>query len=112
MWSPHYAPPVSLTVSLSLLEHSVFSAHKYPCLSGDGYPSVHQNSFPPYSTLNEKLLLGDSKDGRNLCPHLTAQLCALCMCWQNTSNMSKKGTCFLHRCLKAGSYPVSSQTAF
>lgn len=89
-WSPHYAPPLSLTAShsLSLLEHSVFSAHKYPCLSGGGCPSVHQNSFPPYSTLIEKLILGDSKSGRNLCQHLTAQLCAPCMCWQNISNMS------------------------
>lgn len=111
MWSPHYAPPLSLTASLSLclLEHSVFSAHKYPCLSGGGCPSVRQNSFPPYSTVNMKLLLRDSRSGRNMCPHLTAQLCALCMCWQNTSNMSSEAKRELAFCTSASKQgPIQS----
>lgn len=113
MWSPHYVPPLSLTaslsLSLSLLEHSVFSAHKYPCLSGDSCSSVHQNSFPPYNTVNMKFLLGDSRSGRNLCPHLTAQLCAPCMCWQNTSNMSSEAKRELAFCTSASKQgPIQS----
>lgn len=112
MWSPDYAPPLSLTVSLSLclclLEYSLFSAHKYPCPSGGGCP-VRQNSFPLYSTLNMKLLLGDSRSGRNLCPHLTAQLCAPCMCWQNTSNMSSEAKRELAFCTGASKQgPIQS----
>uniref|UniRef100_A0A8D2M036 Tropomyosin 3 n=1 Tax=Zonotrichia albicollis TaxID=44394 RepID=A0A8D2M036_ZONAL len=111
MWSPHYAPPLSLTASLSrsLLEHSVFSAHKCPFFSGGGCPSVHQNSFPPYSTLKVKLLLEDSKSGRNLCPHLAAQLCAPCMCWQNIPNMSSEAKRELAFCAGASKQgPVQS----
>lgn len=113
MWSPHCAPPLSLTASLSLaVSWNILSSLPINVSfwsGGGGCPSVHQNSFPPYSTLKVKLLLGDSKSGRNLCPHLAAQLCAPCMCWQNISNMSSEAKRELAFCTGASKQgPIQS----